>query len=257
MLSNTRKIHTKKPNFTTWLLALSAILLLGVAIWLGTPSAASFLVSLFRSQELVTDNVEQPEVLPQPLTLVPNPPTGQPEVLPDPELSPLLKPLIEALIPKTTNQSDQETVDTSSVQTAQQEFYLDFILPQMDGSITHTKVNRKISTGPDAKKNLLLALLNGPTAEELSQNLMSLIPSETRLISIDQTGDTLTINLSEDFQYNSLGTEGYKAQVIQIIQTMRQFPDVKKVQFLIEGRRVSALGEAMPLGNPLPVDRFQ
>lgn len=256
MLSNRRTNRAKKFTLPTWVLVLSSAILLGFAIWLGTPTAARLLTSIFSRSGDDESLAVQPEVSNGPSILVPDPPAGPAPALPDPELSPILRPLVEALLPSAIDSRSDSQESPDQEQTSAREYYLDFILPQLDGSLQHTRVVRKIPSGPEVKKKLLLALLNGPDPGELSQNLLSLIPTETRLISLDQSGDTLTLNFSEDFQFNSLGAEGYRAQVIQIIQTLKQFPDVKKVQFLIEGRRISTLGEVIPIGQPISIDRF-
>jgi spore germination protein GerM len=57
--------------------------------------------------------------------------------------------------------------------------------------------------------------------------------------------------MSEEFQYNSYGREGYAAQLHQIVWTATEFSSVKNVQLLIEGRRMDWLNEGIWIGNPL------
>ena len=45
--------------------------------------------------------------------------------------------------------------------------------------------------------------------------------------------------------------EGYAGQIRQIVFTITEFPNIKSVQILIEGRRLDYLGEGVWIGSPL------
>jgi hypothetical protein len=123
-----------------------------------------------------------------------------------------------------------------------------------DGTILRTKVSRKIAVSDSPMLDSLNALLFGPTTEEHGRGLMSLIPKGTRILSATVRGDTAYISFSEDFQYNTYGVEGYAAQLKQIVWTVTEFPNIKDVQILIEGRRVDYLGEGIWIGSPVNRD---
>jgi spore germination protein GerM len=97
----------------------------------------------------------------------------------------------------------------------------------------------------------LNALLAGPTTEEQRRGLLNLIPANAKILSCTVRGSTAYINFSEDFLYNTYGVEGYAAQLRQIIWTATEFPTVKDVQILIEGRRIDYLGEGIWIGSPV------
>jgi spore germination protein GerM len=97
----------------------------------------------------------------------------------------------------------------------------------------------------------LRALINGPDTDEAGRGLISLIPKGTRVLKADVQGSTAYISLSEDFQFNTHGVEGYAASLRQIVWTVTEFPNVKDVQILIEGRRLDYLGEGIWIGSPL------
>jgi len=100
----------------------------------------------------------------------------------------------------------------------------------------------------------LHALIAGPNAEERGRGLISLIPPETRVLSATVRGETAYINFSEDFQFNTYGAEGYIGQIRQIVYTVTEFPNVRRVQILIEGRRLDYLGEGIWIGSPIGRD---
>jgi spore germination protein GerM len=100
----------------------------------------------------------------------------------------------------------------------------------------------------------LKALLGGPNAEEQRRGMVSLIPKGVKVLSAAVRGSTAYISFSEEFQYNTYGVEGYAAQLKQIVWTATEFPTVKDVQILIEGRRIDYLGEGIWIGSPLNRD---
>jgi spore germination protein GerM len=122
-----------------------------------------------------------------------------------------------------------------------------------DGQILRSRVNRKITVSDSPMVDAINVMLTGPSADEIKRGIITLIPQNTRLLSAAVRGSTAYINFSEDFQFNTFGVEGYAAQLRQIVWTVTEFPTVKDVQILIEGRRIDYLGEGIWIGSP--VDR--
>ena len=104
--------------------------------------------------------------------------------------------------------------------------------------------------------DVVQALVAGPTGEERNRGLISLIPPDTKILSATVRGDTAYISFSEEFQYNTYGVEGYAGQIRQVVFTVTEFPNIRNVQILIEGRRVDFLGEGVWIGSPLNRERF-
>ncbi|WP_461256534.1 GerMN domain-containing protein [Treponema sp. R80B11-R83G3] len=146
------------------------------------------------------------------------------------------------------------TTQPPPVQTRDRAIY--FANVGSDGQILHSKVTRKIPVSDSPMQDALNVLLAGPTAEELSKGLLNLIPKNTRMLSATVRGTTAYINFSEDFLFNTFGVEGYVAQLRQIVWTVTEFPNVKDVQILIEGRRVDYLGEGIWIGSPISRQSF-
>jgi spore germination protein GerM len=68
-------------------------------------------------------------------------------------------------------------------------------------------------------------------------------------------GDTATIDFSEQFRFNSLGIEGLRTQLRQVVWAATEFPTVSRVQVLIEGKHVDFLGpEGAAVDSPLGRD---
>jgi spore germination protein GerM len=120
-----------------------------------------------------------------------------------------------------------------------------------DGTILRIKVNRSLPATDSPLVDTLNALLEGPSTEETSRGLISLIPPETRILSATVRGSTAYINFNENFLFNEYGVEGYAGQLRQIVWTATEFPNIKDVQILIEGRRLDYLGESIWIGSPV------
>lgn len=137
----------------------------------------------------------------------------------------------------------------AAVATSPQTLY--FIQVDQNGTILRSRVTRTALYSNSPLLNALQTLINGPSSDEQGQGLISLIPEGTKILSVNIRGETAYIDMSEEFQYNNYGREGYAAQLHQIVWTATEFPSVKNVQILIEGRRVDWLSEGIWIGNPL------
>jgi spore germination protein GerM len=120
-----------------------------------------------------------------------------------------------------------------------------------EGTIIRTKVTRKIAVSNSPMLDSFNSLLAGPTAAEKQKGMISLIPSNTKILSATVRGNTAYISFNENFQYNTYGVEGYAAQLRQVVWTATEFPNIKDVQILIEGRRIDYLGEGIWIGSPV------
>ena len=120
-----------------------------------------------------------------------------------------------------------------------------------DGHISIEKVNRSIKfTDNTPLLSSIRALLKGPSGSELSNGIVSMIPAGTALLSAYIENSIAFLNFSENFQFNPLGGDGMRAQVRQVVWVATEFPTVKGVQFLIEGKKVAYLG-----GDNVAVDK--
>ena len=102
------------------------------------------------------------------------------------------------------------------------------------------------------------SLLKGPSSDEINKGSLTLIPDGTRLLSARVEGNTAYLNFNEAFRFNSLGREGYTAQLKQIVYTATEFSNVNAVQIMIDGGVKEYLGgEGIFVGEPLTRETFQ
>lgn len=101
------------------------------------------------------------------------------------------------------------------------------------------------------------ALLKGPSLTERSHGMSSLIPEGSRLVSATVREGVAYLDFNEDFRFNPLGTDGYQAQLQQIVYTATEFPSVQSVQILVEGKKIDYLHEGIYVGEPLSRESFR
>ena len=195
-------------------------------------------------------------------------PSAQPSAPVQPTPAPAAQPATTAQQPARQPQATQPAATTTQPATPSvttpapanqnqaeaRERALYFIHVDRGGSILREKVSRGIPVSDSPMTDTIEAVIAGPNSKEKSDGLISLVPPNTRILSATVRGDTAYISFSEDFQYNTYGVEGYAAQLRQIVFTVTEFPNVKNVQILIEGRRVDYLGEGIWIGSPLNRD---
>jgi germination protein M len=102
------------------------------------------------------------------------------------------------------------------------------------------------------------ALLNGPTTKEFNNEVMNLIPKQTKINNIYVKGDIAYLDFNEEFRFNSLGVFGLTAQLKQVVFTATEFGNVDQVQILINGKTVNYLAqEGVFVGKPLSRKSFK
>jgi hypothetical protein len=133
-----------------------------------------------------------------------------------------------------------------------------FVAVDPNGKLWPKSVIRSVQASDSPLRDSLETLLKGPTSSELNNGLLTMIPVEARLLGVTVRGDTAFIDFSESFRFNAQGTEALDAQIRQVVYAATEFPNVKKVQILIEGKKVRALGaEGVRIDDPLSRALFQ
>jgi hypothetical protein len=131
-----------------------------------------------------------------------------------------------------------------------------FLSIDQNGNIHRIAVKRILPDTGSPLTETLNALLAGLSKTEETQRLISLIPEGAELLSVVVQDETAYINFNEEFLYNTHGKDGYAGQITQVLWTATEFPTVKRVQILIEGRKESYLGENIWIGSALERDHF-
>jgi hypothetical protein len=129
-----------------------------------------------------------------------------------------------------------------------------FVKIDNSGMVLTSPVKRRVFVSDSPMLDALNILLQGPTDSEEKEGLTSLIPDGVRIQNARVAGNTAVISFNENFMFNRYGAEGYIAQLRQIVWTVTEFPNIRDVQILIEGRRIDFLGESIRIGQPIGRD---
>ncbi|MDR2589276.1 MAG: GerMN domain-containing protein, partial [Spirochaetales bacterium] len=116
-----------------------------------------------------------------------------------------------------------------------------FIRLAETGEVSLVKSSRDISAVSPLRETLQ-ALLAGPTSSEEKAGCISLIPQESRLLSVKVDNGIAFVSFNENFRFNSFGKEGYDGQLKQTVYTITEFPAIRSVQILINGAKIDYLG---------------
>jgi germination protein M len=93
--------------------------------------------------------------------------------------------------------------------------------------------NAELSDRIDTVFNMLVMNID-------SKKLYTAIPEGTKLKSAKKEGNTLVLDLSEEFRKNHPGgSTGISMSLGQIVLTLTEFEGIDKIKFLIEGKEVS------------------
>jgi germination protein M len=127
-----------------------------------------------------------------------------------------------------------------------------FIRVSDDGRILAVPVQRTVRFSGGPLTATIQALISGPDADDHNDGLLSLIPGGTELLSARVADGVAYLNFNEAFRFNTMGLEGYLAQMRQVVETAAEFSTVERVQILINGQIVEYLGgDGIYIGTPL------
>ena len=132
-----------------------------------------------------------------------------------------------------------------------------FVYIGEDGTLSRKMITRPVEKNDSPLVTNMNILLAGPNAQESGRGYRSLIPEGTRLLSASVRDGVAYLNFNEQFEFNTVGMDGYQAQLMQIVYTATEFGTVNSVQFLIEGQKKEYLGsEGIWIGSPLSRSSF-
>lgn len=158
---------------------------------------------------------------------------------------------------------DKETVpdkpkkkQNEKVENTVRDSALYFVCISDNGDIKLNRINRKVVVSGSPLQSVINVLLQGLSDEELNQGNLSLIPDGTKLRNISVSNGVATMDFSEEFMFNTFGNEGMLTQLRQVVYTATEFPTVKSVQFLINGKQQEFIAEGIYIGAPMARNSF-
>ena len=118
-----------------------------------------------------------------------------------------------------------------------------------DAGMSLIPVSRKIKFAKDEDKYFETAKLLMEKPKE--KNLTKIFPNKAKINGVLLKGDTVFVNFDGSVTKNFVGgSTGEEMLINSFVQTLTEFPEVKQVQFLIDGQDVETLAGHMDLSEP-------
>ena len=145
-------------------------------------------------------------------------------------------------------QTEQPKDTEKPAQVKPKELQVNVYYPRNDGTGL-IAVSRKVNTEKDDKYTAAMKSLLTGTKEKAQTNV---IPKKAKLRSVTVKDGVATVDFSKELEQNfSGGSTGEEMLIGSIVNTLTDFPEVQKVQILIEGASVETLSGHMDLSEPL------
>lgn len=122
--------------------------------------------------------------------------------------------------------------------------------PSQDGEwlVAETHEN-ELAKGAQPLQVALATLIDQPPTDE---KLVRIFPEKVKLLGVKLKGDIAEVDLSKDvLQSNIGGSLNELMLVTSIVNTATEFQEVKKVQLLVEGKKVETIAGHMDILDPL------
>ena len=253
-----KKKSTVHLGASFWILL---VVLIGLVFWLfhedlgNIISKNKYFSKLKQADKpLVVENIETPDS--RKGTAAADKNTAKKEVPKDDGKKTIIKMGNQVVSDDTDKPAPKKQEPPKQIQSTFRDSALYFVFITGNGDIKLNKINRKVRVAGSPLQAVMDVLIEGVNADELNQGYLSLIPPGSKLKSIRVSDGIATLDFSEEFMFNTFGTEGMKNQLKQVIYTASEFPTVKAVQFLIEGKVVPYLGESVYTEKPLTKNSF-
>jgi germination protein M len=95
------------------------------------------------------------------------------------------------------------------------------------------------------------ALLAGPTAKEKAAGMSTSIPKGTTLLGLNIKNGIATVDLSKEYASGG-GSLSMFTRLAQMVFTLTQFPSIKGVSFMLDGKPIDVLGgEGIIIDHPM------
>lgn len=85
------------------------------------------------------------------------------------------------------------------------------------------------------------------------KGLANVFPKKAKLLQVTVSGKVAKVDFSRELQKNFVGgSTGEEMLVGSVVNTLTEFPEIQKVQILVDGQEVETLSGHMDLSQPLP-----
>ena len=110
-------------------------------------------------------------------------------------------------------------------------------------------VQKTVKVGSDDKYTAALKALLDGTKEK---GLATIVPKQAKIKSVKVQGDTAFVDFNENLIKKFIGgSTGEEMLVGSIVNTLTEFEEIKKVQLLVEGKKIESISGHLDLTKPV------
>ena len=110
-------------------------------------------------------------------------------------------------------------------------------------------VKKTVKVGSDDKYTAALKALLDGTKE---QGLATIVPKQAKIKSVKVQGDTAFVDFDDNLIKKFIGgSTGEEMLVGSIVNTLTEFSEIKKVQLLVEGKKIESISGHLDLTKPV------
>lgn len=153
----------------------------------------------------------------------------------------------ETLVPERPSKPEVKVPEETQ---KQETVYVYFLKTDKNKVQYLTPVQRKLPEGVSRVKFCVTQLLNGPSNYEDDKGVYTAVPDGVRLISVNESANSVTVDLSADFGSGG-GSDSIYSRMRQLIKTVLANTD-KDFYLKINGKRTDVIGgEGITFTQPL------
>ncbi len=158
------------------------------------------------------------------------------------------KASVSETAPAGGSSSKPADTDTTAKAKAPQTVEVDLYYPDAEG-MKLVAVHKKLEVGQSDPYTVAVQELMKKPADK---KLTGIFPKAAKLRSVTLKGDTAVVDFDSSIKKGfSGGSTGEEFLVGSVVNTLTNFPEIKKVQILLDGREVESLAGHMDLTRPL------
>lgn len=146
-----------------------------------------------------------------------------------------------------------ELAETQEISVNKQDDAVIFLIKNTPTDFLLVPINREIF-GELTPKTALEALIKGPLPNEEWQES---VPGSTKLFGLSIYDGLATANFSKEIQTDFNGGSLIELLLVEaIVNTLTEFPEINRVQILVNGEVVESIGGHVSIGKPLSRSYF-
>lgn len=147
------------------------------------------------------------------------------------------------------NNGNNKVVDNNVSKPVSEKITIKVYFPNSDATKLVAVDKTVKAAGTTKYKAAMDALMEGTDDSKLT----TVIPKQAKLLGVSVSGDTAKVDFDKGLiKHFNGGSTGEEFLVGSVVNTLTEFPEIKKVQITIDGRNVETLKGHMDVSKPLP-----